>query len=280
MRASYLLSFAVVLSVCTVGACQTTSEDKPSGFLDKWFERVSRTQAEQPHWLAPLFTATPRLEEMYVYDTSWQSTVKGNLTNFGGGKGMLLIPTEHINIVMSSPPFMAHENPRIHDGFGDTGFSMRYRFLAENEDGGNYIVTGILGATLPTGSYTNGTTNAVLTPSIAIGKGWGDFDIQSTLGVGIPIGNANKLGTPVLYNAAFQYRVLKKFWPEVEVNTTIFPNGPRAGNKQLFISPGLIVGKFHLWRRLSFGVGGGIQIAATHYHTFNHNRVLTLRFPF
>jgi len=42
----------------------------------------------------------------------------------------------------------------------------------------------------------------------------------------------------------------------------------------------LMVGRFRLWGRVGFAIGGGIQIAVTHFHTFNHNRVLTLRFPF
>jgi hypothetical protein len=68
--------------------------------------------------------------------------------------------------------------------------------------------------------------------------------------------------------------------PEIDVNSTFFPNGPKAGKKQVFLSPGLIIGKFHLWKRLRFAVGGGIQIATTHFHTYNHNRVLTVGFPF
>jgi hypothetical protein len=122
--------------------------------------------------------------------------------------------------------------------------------------------------------------DAVVTPTIGFGKGWGNFDVQSTVGVGIPVGDVDRLGTPVLFNTAFQYRVTKKLWPELEVNTTFFSNGPKAGSKQVFLSPGLMVGKLHLWRRLGFAVGGGIQIATTHFHTFNHNTLLTVRFPF
>ncbi len=152
--------------------------------------------------------------------------------------------------------------------------------MASNEEHGNYVVTAFLGAMIPTGSYTNGAPNAVVTPTIGLGKGWRNFDVQSTLGVAIPVADVDTLGTPVFYNTAFQYRVTKKLWPELEVNATFFPNGPKAGNKQVFLSPGLMVGKFHLWRRLGFAVGGGIQIAATHFHTYNHNAVLTVRFPF
>jgi hypothetical protein len=141
-------------------------------------------------------------------------------------------------------------------------------------------VTAFLGATIPTGSYTNGARDAAVTPTIGLGKGWGNFDVQSTVGVAIPVADVDKFGTPVFYNTALQYRVIKRLWPELEVNATFFPNGPKAGNKQFFLSPGLMVGKFHLWGRLGFAVGGGIQIAVTHFHTYNHNALLTVRFPF
>jgi hypothetical protein len=280
MRTSYFLSFVMALLLGIADVTQTVAQDNDSGFFARFFDRSSRSLAEQPHWLAPIFTATPRLEEMYVYDISSQSTAKGDVNNFGGTKGLLLIPAERVNLVISPPPYISHENPKAHDGFGDMGLLMRYRLVAGNEENGNYVVTAFLGATIPTGSYTNGARDAVITPTFGAGKGWGHFDIQSTVGVGIPTGDMNKLGTPVLYNTAFQYNFLKKLWPEVDVNSSFFPNGARAGNKQVFLSPGLIVGRFHLWRRLGFAVGGGIQIAATHYHTVNHNTVLTVRFPF
>jgi len=152
--------------------------------------------------------------------------------------------------------------------------------VANNEERANYVVTAFLGVTIPTGSHTNGARDAVVTPTIGLGKGWGNFDVQSTVGLGIPVGDVDRLGTPVLCNTAFQYRVIKKLWPELEVNTTFFPNGPQAGNNQIFLSPGLMVGKFRLWKPLGLAVGGGIQIAATHFHKFNHNTVLTVRFPF
>lgn len=127
--------------------------------------------------------------------------------------------------------------------------------MASNEERANFVLTAFLGATIPTGSYTNGARDAVVTPTIGLGKGWGNFDVQRTVGVGIPVGDVDRLGTPVLCNTAFQYTVIKKLWPELEVNTTFFPNGPFAGNNQVFLFPGLMVGKFRLWRRL--GIGGG-----------------------
>jgi len=75
-------------------------------------------------------------------------------------------------------------------------------------------------------------------------------------------------------------RVLKKLWPEVEVNATFWPDGTNDGNKQVFLTPGIVLGRFPIRNRLGFTVGGGVQIAATHFHQYNHNWILSLRLPF
>jgi len=47
-----------------------------------------QTKDEQPHWVTPLATTTPRLEEEYRYDQLWQTSGKGITTdNYGGGNG-------------------------------------------------------------------------------------------------------------------------------------------------------------------------------------------------
>ena len=273
MRNRHLLTLTLLLAFAPFGEAR-------SDVLDEWFQMIARTQAEQPHWIAPVFTPTARLEQMYVYDVSQQKTAKGVLTNLGGNRGLLLIPAEHINVVVTPPAYLEHDNPRIANGFADLGLVFKYRLAAENEEGRNYVVTAFVGTTVPTAANNNGAPHAVITPAIGFGKGWDHFEVQSTLGVGLPVRNASRVGTPVSYNTAFQYAVLKKIAPEVEINTTNFPNGPNRGKTQVFVSPGVVLGKFHLWRRLGFALGGGIQIAVTRFHTFNHNRILSLRFPF
>ena len=69
------------------------------------------------------------------------------------------------------------------------------------------------------------------------------------IGVTVPTGDRNVLGTPVLLNATAQYHLRKYLWPEVEVNSTIWANGKNDGKKQAFVSPGLVIGKLHLWKR-------------------------------
>jgi hypothetical protein len=36
-----------------------------NGYFGDWFGRVDKTKDEQPHWVTPLATTTPRLEEEY-----------------------------------------------------------------------------------------------------------------------------------------------------------------------------------------------------------------------
>ncbi len=184
-----------VLLTCltTIPAVSQSTTSLDDGFLSGWFAHVARTQAEQPHWITPVFTTTPRLEEEFRYDIGLQQTAKGDVTNYGVSKGLELIPTEHAEIIISPPPYIAHDNPNVHDGFGDMSFLLKYRLLAGNEEHGNYIITAFLGASIPTGSYTNGARNALVTPTFAFGKGWGNFDIQSTVGVGVPVGDTSKM---------------------------------------------------------------------------------------
>jgi hypothetical protein len=159
-------------------------------------------------------------------------------------------------------------------------FLVKYRLLSANEEHGNYILTAFLGWSLPTGQYSNGALHAVITPSIAYGKGFGNFDVQGTFGAALPVADTNLLGRSYLLNNTFQYHLLHRLWPEVELNSTIFQEGKYDGMKQNFVTPGLVVGRFHLYGRLAVTVGGGYQIATTRFRTNNHNAILAIRFPF
>lgn len=255
----------------------TSAQDSADhGYFENWFPRVTKTQAEQPHWITPLFTTTPRLEEEFRGDVTWTPTPAGDNLNYLGGKGLELIPTEHTEIIVGLPPYQVPV--RGPDGFGNIPLTLKYRFAAANEEHGNYIVTGFLAGSIPYGRYAS--NYGAITPTIAFGKGYRNFDVQNTLGWTIPTGGRQKSGTPVVYNAAFQYRVLRKLWPEVEVNATFWTNGTLSGDKQVFLAPGLVAGRFHLWRRLGLSVGAGEQIAVTHFRQYYHAAALSIRFPF
>jgi len=251
------------------------------GYFSDWFTRVDKSREEQPHWVTPVATTTPRLEEEYRCDQLWQTDSKGFTTdNYDGSKGLELIPFERLQVIFNVPPYLAHVDPAVHDGFGDVAFLVKYRLLSANEEHGNYILTAFLGWTLPTGDHTNGVLHPVITPTIAYGKGFRNFDLQGTFGVGLPTADTNILGRSYTWNNAVQYRIFRKLWPEVELNSTFFQDGKNDGQKLNFVTPGLILGRFHLWKRVGFTFGGGFQIATTRFHRTNHNGILTVRFPF
>jgi hypothetical protein len=251
------------------------------GYFANWFARVDKTKDEQPHWVTPLATTTPRLEEEYRYDQAWQTNAKGITTdNYDGGKGLELIPFEKVEVIFNVPPYLVHNDPTVRDGFGDVAFLVKYRLLSANEEHGSCIITAFLGWSLPTGDHKNGALHAVITPTIAYGKGFENFDLQGTFGVGLPTADTTLVGRNYVWNNTFQYRVFRKFWPEVELNSTFFQDGKNDGQKQNFVTPGLVMGRFRLWGRVGFTVGGGYQIATTHFHTSNHNGILSIRFPF
>jgi len=250
-------------------------------YFSNWFERVDKTQSEQPHWITPLATTTPRLEEEYRYDQLWQTNAKGITTdNYDGGKGLELIPFEKVEVIFNVPPYIDHNNPADKNGWGDAAFLVKYRLLSANEQHGSYILTAFLGWSVPTGQYSNGALHAIITPTIAYGKGFGNFDVQGTFGVALPVADTNLIGRNYLLNNTFQYRILRKLWPEVELNSTFFQDGKNDGRKQNFVTPGLVIGRLHVGKRLGFSIGGGYQIATTHFHTNNHNAILSIRFPF
>jgi hypothetical protein len=51
--------------------------------------------------------------------------------------------------------------------------------------------------------YTNGGPHAVITPTIAYGKGFGHFDEQGTLGIAFPTADTNLVGRNYLWNNTF-----------------------------------------------------------------------------
>lgn len=275
----------------SIAAAQQAAPE-PTSFIGRWQARATETQNEQPHWVTPLVTVTPRLEQEFRTDFVHYLNNSGHeIWNYGNGKGLELIPEKHTELLINLPPFFDRSNGES-DGFGDISFLLKERIFARNEESGNAIVTAFLGATVPTGKNGNGSCCAVVTPTLAVGKGWGNFDVSSTAGGSLPVTNSQGLGHTVVWNNVAQYRLAKTglarfFWPEVEANTTFYKGGADDGDIQVLGTPGLIVGRFPLSHdasgkpgRLGFTLGVGEQIAMTHFHTANHYTVLTFRLPF
>lgn len=260
-------------------AASPSLAQKPQGFLGSFLARASATQAEQPHWVTPLVTVTPRLEQEIRSDfLSQPQANKTRLWNFGNGKGLEVIPTRRIELIFNVPPYLQH-NSTAKDGFGDVSFLMKYRFFARNEEHGNAILTGFVGGSYPTGSYLNGARNASVSPTIAGGKGFGKLDVQSTVGVTLPTTGGSTAGRPIAWNSTVQFHQDSHWWPEIEDNFTYYKGGDNDGRIQNFITPGVVV-RYKLHNRIGVTLGGGIQLATSGYHSYDHGVVLTARMPF
>jgi hypothetical protein len=283
----------LVLSVASPDAHRAHAQEPHvtgNSFIARYQARVSAMQAEQPHWITPLVTVTPRLEQEIRADFVRQTNSKLQETwNFGNGKGLEIIPARRIELLFNTPPFIAHQVGN--DGFGDVSFNSKFRFYARNEEHGNAIITAFLAGSVPTGKNGNGSCCASVTPTLAVGKGFGLLALTSTAGGSLPASNAAKLGHTIVWNGVVQYHVgrtglARYFWPEVESNASFFKGGPNDGKATTFMTPGLVVGRIPLDHvdgkpgRLGLTFGAGEQIAVTHFHSTNHNLVFTIRMPF
>jgi hypothetical protein len=145
---------AVMFAVTTPCRAQSIGQfgSAVEDYLINWFPRVTQIQSEQPHWVTPLVTVTPRLEEEVRYDQLWQANPHGVATdNFGAGKGLELIPFQNTEIILGVPAWIAHNGHILHgkdvdkDDWADETFLVKYRLLSANEENGNYILTGLHG---------------------------------------------------------------------------------------------------------------------------------------
>jgi hypothetical protein len=258
-------------------------------YFDHWYDRVTAAQSSQPHWMTPLMTVTPRLEEEFRYDQYFERTNTGSdIANFDAGKGLELIPTTTNEILINLPPYLDRTKARTASGWGDWPLlTVKQRLFSADEQNGNYIVTAFLGVQKPLGTAAFTNHAWLVTPTLAAGKGWNDFDVQATVSAVLPTAHSNTIGTAIVSNATLQYHFDEYFWPEIELNDTTWSGGARSGLNQLFMTAGVIFGRFQLAEHARFIVGGGYQFALSPKlvptpltPAYDHNYVISARLAF
>jgi hypothetical protein len=271
-----------------------------------WLDMVSASQAAQPRWMTPLVTVTPRLEQEFRWDFYSQQQGTGSqgngqhFYNYGGpgGARIELIPAYNWEVILAAPSYVTASGPRgTAQGWNDwPSFLVKYRLLSANKENGDYIVTAFFQMSDPLGTPAAISNNVLVAqPTLAFGKGWGDFDIQSTISAQFPVSSIgpapakgttiSNFGDPILWNTAFQYHFFEYFWPELEVNYMYWPNGTHAGWNQVLLTPGLILGRFKIGmdsstRPINLIVGAGYQVAVTPNPVTQNNVVATVRVTF
>jgi hypothetical protein len=285
---SLLLLLASVSVYAQDAPATTPAPAPPSGnFYARWSAQTNAIQSKQPAWPPPLVTTYVELFQVVRTDILRQIAPKGTDTwNIDNSKCVSFITPGNLEFDIDLPPYIEHNTTAV-DGWGDFSFLAKYRIASGNAQHGTYSLTVWALTTVPTGQAKNGSTNASVQPNLGFGKGFGNVDVQSTIGATLPTGNpaTNATGRPVIWNTAAQWKLHKILWPELESNATFYKGGANDGKIQEFITPGILIGKLALHpgdkgSRPGLTFGGGMQIATSQFHSYNHELILTARWIF
>jgi hypothetical protein len=244
------------------------NEGPIAAWFDRWAEVVAAARASQPEWASPVVTSTALLENRLRLDAAIEHSGNGSDTYFlpYGAKSFDLIVGPAQEIQIGAPLYEIRTSGTRHGkaltAFADwPGLRFKQILAASPEGAGDYVLAAWMQLQLPTG-VSRLTNNAVtLLPALGYGKGWGPFVIQGTLGGVIPTAHEGALGAQVTNNIALQYRVWDQLWPQIEVNWTWFAGGPNRGKNEVFLTPGMVLGRVNLTERLRFSIGLGYQRA-------------------
>ena len=234
--------------------------------MDYWAGSAASARAGQPGWSSPIATTTGLLEQRLRFDVDQEHSGNGtDTTVLDGGRGLDLIVSPTNEIQIAAPPYeLRSAGTKSFAGYSDWTFlRVEQRLAASPEGEADYVVTAWLQVAAPIGIQALTTHAWSLQPTLAFGKGWGRFDIQSTVTAVLPLSNVGTLGHQIQTNTALQYHMGELFWPEIEANWTYYPDGQRAGLNQLFLTPGLALGRLTLSQALKLTLGIGYQFAVS-----------------
>lgn len=252
-------------------------------FRERFLEHNKSMTALQPSLITPLVAPDPRIVQYVKFSFANQYTQAGTQTvNFGNGRGMGLIGGNRFEFDFIPPPYIEHNSSAM-DGFGDTATLAKCRVASGNAQHGNYELTAILGHTFATGSYKNGAPTDSYSPAVAAAKAFRHVDFIGSLGSTLPTGKIAPQGRSVSWNSVVQYHAERALWFEVENNAVFYFAGSHDGQMQNFVTPVVFyVARPKDWAPAHpfFIFNAGMQIATSHFHTYNHNVISEMRILF
>lgn len=276
IKISTTLLLAATLLPCALPAQETAYE--------RFRGHNAALKEVQPTWMSPLVQPDSRLGQSLRLSFSNSYTTTGTRTaNLGNWHTLNLPVGSRAQVNLMAPPYIQNHSPALKDGFGDPMAEVKYRIASGNPDHGNYTLTALLAETWPTGSYKNGAATAVYYPTLAAGKMWGRFNVQSTLGGVMPTGKIAAQGRQIDWSTTAQVLVGAHLWADLEDNAMFNVGGPMGGTTENFVMPAAFV---VVWRKewgpahAATVLGGGMQIATSAFHTYNHNLIAEVRVLF
>ena len=239
--------------------------------------------AYQPSWMAPLCQADTRLGQGVKFSVANLQTNGTRQLVYGNGHGVSTILANRFQLDFNPPSFFRNHSASAPDGFGNAAAQVKFRIASGNAQHGNYALTAVLFHAFAPRGYQNGYLSSVYFPKLGYGRAFGPFNIQTMFDGQLPTARISAQGRAVDWNTAAQLHPTARIWLNLENNATFFYAGPCDGKRQDFLTPVA----FYQLRRAAWSsthalitFDAGMQIAATHYHQFNHNLITEMRIGF
>jgi len=264
-------------------ACGSAASAQES-LYDRFRAQNAAMTAVQPTWMAPLIQGDSRLGQALRMSFSNSYTpARTQTVSYGNYHFLSLLAGNRVQFNLTSPPFIQNHTRGVRDGFADTMVEMKFRLASGNAEHGNFTLTPMVNFSAPTGSHQNGAASSVWYPMLGSGRAWGRFDVQMVLGGSLPAGKIAAQGRSVSWDTTAQWRALPRLWIDLENNATFNYGGPFDGKTQNFLTPAafyMVRSKQWKPRHVIPVLGGGMQIATSGFHLYNHNLIAEMRVLF
>jgi hypothetical protein len=278
IRTIFSLALAAAFMVSAAAATAQQS------FYERFRAHNAHMTGVQPTWMGPMIQLDSRLAQSARISFSNSYTpARTHTVNYGNYHTVGLIFGDRVQVNLIAPPYIQNNYAPQRDGFGDTQVETKYRIASGNAEHGNYALTAKLTYNAPTASHQNGAATTVLVPTLAAGRAWGRFDVQTALGGVLPTAKIALQGRAVEWNTTAQVLAGEHLWLDVEDNALFNRGGPFDGKTQNFLTPAA----FYTVRRREWKpthavvvLGLGMQIATSRFYFYNHNLIPEVRILF
>ena len=278
IRTIFSLALATAFMVSAAAATAQQS------FYERFRAHNAHMTGVQPTWMGPMIQLDSRLAQSARISFSNSYTpARTHTVNYGNYHTVGLIFGDRVQVNLIAPPYIQNNYAPQRDGFGDTQVETKYRIASGNAEHGNYALTAKLTYNAPTASHQNGAATTVLVPTLAAGRAWGRFDVQTALGGVLPTAKIALQGRAVEWNTTAQVLAGEHLWLDVEDNALFNRGGPFDGKTQNFLTPAA----FYTVRRREWKpthavvvLGLGMQIATSRFYFYNHNLIPEVRILF
>ncbi len=272
-----MLTLTAALAVC---GCLAQAQQS---FYERFRAHNASMTEVQPLWMGPLIQSDARLSQSLRFSFSNSYAPGAQVMNYGNNHGVSVIVARRFQFDFIPPSFFRNHDAAAKDGFGNTAAQVKWRMVSGNASHGNFALTAILTRSFTPGSQENGALTGAYNPRIAAGKEWGWFDVQTTFGASLPTGKVAAQGRAVEWNFTGQVHPNAHMWVNVENNAMWIEGGPLDGQMQNFVTPAA----FYMIRRKDWKpthavmvFNGGMQIATSRFHLYNHNLIAEMRVLF